>query len=547
MIRLMVVVTVACQSACFSSAELTQNFCSEETPSVVPPVPRVPYAEYSEDVDLSECEPRRMAKWLSQGSAWVTVQRSGARCQVWLGGETENPRYNGETTQFCSFCRKPARVAVSLSAWGGPARIESSSCIRNTAPTVPRETPLEASLRELPRTPQALNRTLTGTAYDEMTPLMQAVMVGDVARAAEYLAAGADPNIEVRPTRRGFIPFIEGVDSTALCVAVVMEGNGPAMVELLTQHGARESKSGCMRVARFLAASLRGDVEAMKSLDDASLPALAVENGLAYASSNTRGRSSDEVFVWAAQRAKGKLDPRLAHDMLCRMPMKQRLAALRVLVQRKIKLTEFEWPCPTFEGLPATLDLPDADLFAVLGASGARLASLDIYMDYESRSRDGGALVRMLEATKDELANGPAVLALAIRDGRAAVVDAAIFKKRTLDVPLQCTPLRMAAELNDVALVKRLLAVGADALLAGRDGVSALAAVDARGSPALRRIFKLAPRTPDAPAEPPSYQCGLDATIPKPVPRIVFGGEEGKFQESHDCRDRKPAPGEYCR
>ena len=48
-------------------------------------------------------------------------------CRVWLGGETENPGYDGLPTQFCYFSRDEAPVPIGVGD-GGPAGIDHPDC-----------------------------------------------------------------------------------------------------------------------------------------------------------------------------------------------------------------------------------------------------------------------------------------------------------------------------------------------------------------------------------------------------------------------------------
>lgn len=58
-------------------------------------------------IDLDACRHERLHWWLPLGSAWFLVHPvSGAYCDIWLGGETENPQYDGSPRQYCRFDRQ---------------------------------------------------------------------------------------------------------------------------------------------------------------------------------------------------------------------------------------------------------------------------------------------------------------------------------------------------------------------------------------------------------------------------------------------------------
>jgi hypothetical protein len=83
------------------------------------------------DIDLGACESGRWFSFLPLGSAWVQVVASGSDCQIWLGGETENPNYDGRPTQYCLLPRSCGVVtaAEAFEFGGGPAVIESPFCV----------------------------------------------------------------------------------------------------------------------------------------------------------------------------------------------------------------------------------------------------------------------------------------------------------------------------------------------------------------------------------------------------------------------------------
>ncbi len=83
------------------------------------------------NVDLHGCNEEYRHVWLPLGSAWALVQPNLDLCRLWLGGETENPLYQGAPTQFCEFPIQNACVTtVALVAkGGGPVRLEGPGCI----------------------------------------------------------------------------------------------------------------------------------------------------------------------------------------------------------------------------------------------------------------------------------------------------------------------------------------------------------------------------------------------------------------------------------
>ena len=77
-------------------------------------------------IDLEACAPASYFTWLGLGSAWAVVHPDGDHCEVWLGGETEDPMYGGGPTQYCRFVRDGCEASVGLSYenLGGPAVID---------------------------------------------------------------------------------------------------------------------------------------------------------------------------------------------------------------------------------------------------------------------------------------------------------------------------------------------------------------------------------------------------------------------------------------
>jgi hypothetical protein len=79
-------------------------------------------------IDLDTCANRQLFAWLPLGSMWILVHRKvDDHCQLCLGGETEDPSYNGSASQYCVFYRRGTLdVEVRI---GGPARVGEPSCI----------------------------------------------------------------------------------------------------------------------------------------------------------------------------------------------------------------------------------------------------------------------------------------------------------------------------------------------------------------------------------------------------------------------------------
>lgn len=82
--------------------------------------------ESSIEIDLEACRTESISKYLPLGSIWVDVKPLSAFvCELSLGGETENPSYDGHASQKCVFYRLGT---VTIDAGdGGPAYIDSSS------------------------------------------------------------------------------------------------------------------------------------------------------------------------------------------------------------------------------------------------------------------------------------------------------------------------------------------------------------------------------------------------------------------------------------
>lgn len=79
-------------------------------------------------LDTGLCRAANYSTALPLGSAWVLIRPADTACEVWLGGETEDPSYGGQPRQYCRFKRKSCDAPVAVGQ-GGPARVESGGCL----------------------------------------------------------------------------------------------------------------------------------------------------------------------------------------------------------------------------------------------------------------------------------------------------------------------------------------------------------------------------------------------------------------------------------
>ncbi len=79
-------------------------------------------------IDLEACDHALWFGWLPFGSAWVLVHPDGDTCELWLGGETENPMYDGNPRQYCRLRRDGCDATLTIGD-GGPARLASGGCV----------------------------------------------------------------------------------------------------------------------------------------------------------------------------------------------------------------------------------------------------------------------------------------------------------------------------------------------------------------------------------------------------------------------------------
>lgn len=80
--------------------------------------------EASIEIDLQQCRSERMSKYLPLGSVWIDVYPASPYvCMLTLGGETENPSYDGSAAQRCLFYRLGS-ISIDVDR-GGPAYIDN--------------------------------------------------------------------------------------------------------------------------------------------------------------------------------------------------------------------------------------------------------------------------------------------------------------------------------------------------------------------------------------------------------------------------------------
>ena len=84
--------------------------------------------EASIEINLKACRMESVTKFLPLGSVYVDVNPlSPYLCELTLGGETENPNYDGSAAQQCVFYRLGS-ISVDVGS-GGPAYIDSANCV----------------------------------------------------------------------------------------------------------------------------------------------------------------------------------------------------------------------------------------------------------------------------------------------------------------------------------------------------------------------------------------------------------------------------------
>jgi hypothetical protein len=81
-------------------------------------------------LELGDCDYARYRISLGLGSAWFLVHPKSTRyCELWLGGETENPEYQGAPAQYCLFDRS-GTLEIDMRRGGGPILLAGQpSCL----------------------------------------------------------------------------------------------------------------------------------------------------------------------------------------------------------------------------------------------------------------------------------------------------------------------------------------------------------------------------------------------------------------------------------
>lgn len=124
-----VCLSIAMLSACAAGPVTGPNMVSppDTFNAVLAQAPQVSAPASGDSVDLGNCEYGRWQKPLGLGSVWGLVHpTTGDRCEIWLGGETENPSYDGSPAEYCLFDRHSS-IAITYGG-GGPASIMSQFC-----------------------------------------------------------------------------------------------------------------------------------------------------------------------------------------------------------------------------------------------------------------------------------------------------------------------------------------------------------------------------------------------------------------------------------
>jgi hypothetical protein len=117
----------------------------ESRPASIPDPPKATKGEAWGDgkaipanlvIDVSKCESNRFHAWLALGSSWVQIEpgQDPNKCRVWLGGEMEDPLYDGKAAQYCELSRTCARTTIEIApgggrnAQGGAPHVEAAGC-----------------------------------------------------------------------------------------------------------------------------------------------------------------------------------------------------------------------------------------------------------------------------------------------------------------------------------------------------------------------------------------------------------------------------------
>ena len=96
------------------------------------------FADIEHVIDVQVCAPEGVRSWLPYGEAFAFVWPEDGQCTVWLGGEMEDPDYDGLPTSFCRFPAFCQPVTAVVESWlgeegeGGPAWIDSPFCVNGS-------------------------------------------------------------------------------------------------------------------------------------------------------------------------------------------------------------------------------------------------------------------------------------------------------------------------------------------------------------------------------------------------------------------------------
>lgn len=79
-------------------------------------------------IDPGDCVAAQWFVYLGLGSAYaVTAPTTDGGCEVWLGGELENPNYTGLPATFCRFESDDA-IVMLIPGDGGPVSVDDPAC-----------------------------------------------------------------------------------------------------------------------------------------------------------------------------------------------------------------------------------------------------------------------------------------------------------------------------------------------------------------------------------------------------------------------------------
>jgi hypothetical protein len=91
---------------------------------VTPSETAFPRRKHGLVIDMAACKYARQDESLAMGSIWVLVHPlDDKRCEVWMGGETENPHYDGKPSGYCVFERAGV-LEIPLDGAGGPPSVK---------------------------------------------------------------------------------------------------------------------------------------------------------------------------------------------------------------------------------------------------------------------------------------------------------------------------------------------------------------------------------------------------------------------------------------